>query len=303
MTFWRIANSAGALALASMLAAAAPPAAAPRAPAPARPATPAAPLQPVDLALVLAVDVSGSIDYEEAELQRRGIAEAFMSKDVVQAIQQGSLGRIAVSVVFFSSVDYGFVSVPVNWTVIRDEPSSQAFVRSFLAAPRGSARGTSISDALEYADRLFESAPFRAQKRTIDVSGDGPNNAGGPVLDIRSRILAKGITINALPIVDDSSLSDLDKYFQGCVIGGPGSFVLVARGFADFARAMRRKLVLEISGLTPDELPGDTPRLVKAAAAPRPAPVPTPPAARPAPQAAYPGGCDFPMFGGGFGFR
>src|SRR5690349_9376824 len=248
MRAFKIGKIAACLALAGLLGAAAP-AATPQRAAPQKPAAPAAPLMAVDLALVLAVDVSGSIDYQEAELQRRGIAEAFMSKDVVAAIQQGSLGRIAVSVVFFSSVDYGFVSVPVNWTLIRDEASAQAFVKAFVAAPRGSARGTSISDALEYADRLLTTIPYRAQKRTIDVSGDGPNNAGGPVLDVRSRILAKGVTINALPIVDyDTTLSDLDKYFQSCVIGGPGSFVLVAKGFPDFARAMRRKLVLEISG-------------------------------------------------------
>jgi hypothetical protein len=146
--------------------------------------------------------------------------------------------------------------------------------------------------------RQFDLSPYRAAKRTIDVSGDGPNNAGRPMLDVRREVLAKGITINGLAIMEGANLPDLDRYFQGCVIGGQGSFVLAAKTFADFARAIRRKLVLEISGLTPHE--SETPRLIPAAAAPRPAPVL--PQRNGAATEPYPGGCDFPMFGG-FGFR
>src|SRR5260221_1500930 len=113
---------------------------------------------------------------------------------------------------------------------------------------------------------MLERGPFRSTKQIIDVSGDGVNNAGRPVLEARDEVLAKGITINALPIIDDSTPQDLDKYFQGCVIGGPGSFVLVAKGFGDFARALRRKLVLEISGLTPEQDPSANPLLRKVAA-------------------------------------
>ncbi len=246
--------------------------------------------QEVDVALVLAVDISGSIDYEEAELQRKGIAEAFLSSEVVQAIQAGSRGQIGVSVVYFSSRDYGVMTVPVNWMIVRDQNSAQTFVRLLLEARRPSARGTSVADALELSQRMLESVPYRSAKQVIDVSGDGVNNAGRPVLQVREEVLAKGITINALPIIDPSTPQDLDKYFEGCVIGGPGAFVLPARGFADFARAMRRKLVLEISGLTPDVSPD--PLLVRTAAATPARPVPAPRANRPA----YPGGCDFPMF-------
>lgn len=244
--------------------------------------------QEVDVALVLAVDVSGSIDREEAQLQRQGIAEAFLSREVVQAIQSGARGQIAVSVVYFSSRDYGVMSVPVNWTIVRDQQSAQDFVKQFIGAQRQRGIGTSISDALELAQRALTALPYRTTKQVIDISGDGENNAGRPMLDVREEVLAKGITINALPIIDDSTPQDLDRYFQACVIGGPAAFVLPAKGFTDFARAMRRKLVLEISGLTPDE--SADPRLVKVAAA---VPPRLPPRANTPP---YTGSCDVPFF-------
>ena len=260
--------------------------------------------QEVDVALVLAVDVSGSIDYEEAELQRKGIVDAFMSREVIQAIQSGSLGRIGVSVVYFSSADYGVMSVPVNWMVVQDQASAITFSKALVAARRPSARGTSISDALALSLRMLETGPYHSVKQVIDVSGDGVNNAGRPVQEIREEILAKGITINGLPILDYSTPQDLDKYFEGCVIGGPASFVIPAKGFVDFARAMRRKLVLEISGLTPTEMPEGNPLVVKVAAAAAPVrPTPAfPQAARPRTNSPYSGGCDFPMFGGYGGF-
>ncbi|HYK78873.1 MAG TPA: DUF1194 domain-containing protein [Micropepsaceae bacterium] len=281
-------------------------AAAPAAPFPLPPTLPSATgPQEVDVELVLAIDTSGSIDYQEAELQRKGIAEAFLSKDVIQAIQSGSLGRIGVSAIYFSSRAYGWMGVPVNWMIVRDQKSAEEFIHTLITAERHSGRGTSISDALELSQRMLERGPFRSAKQVIDVSGDGVNNAGRPVLAARDETLAKGITINALPIIDDSTPQDLDKYFQGCVIGGPGSFVLVAKGFGDFARALRRKLVLEISGLTPSENPSANPLLKKVAATTaQNAP------ARPAPPRGgftpknppYPGGCDFPMFGGFGGY-
>jgi len=130
-------------------------------------------------------------------------------------------------------------------------------------------------------------------------------------MDVRDEVLAKSITINALPIIDDSTPQDLDKYFEGCVIGGPGSFVIPAKGFGDFARAMRRKLILEISGLTPPESPTPEPLLRKVAATTAqnaPARPPLPRGGYTAKNPPYPGGCDFPMFGGfgafgGFGGR
>ena len=276
--------------------------------APAAPPAPAAGAQAqqeVDVALILAIDASGSIDYQEAELQRKGIAEAFLSKEVLQAIQSGSLGRIGVAAIYFSSRQYGVMSVPVNWMVIRDQKSAEDFVKKLVAAPRQSARGTSISDALELSERLLAVGPYRSAKQVIDVSGDGANNAGRRVMDVRDEVLAKSITINALPIMDETTQQDLDKYFEGCVIGGPGSFVIPAKGFGDFARAMRRKLILEISGLTPEQMPAGNPLLKKVAATT----AQTAPA-RPAPRGGYtarnppyPGGCDFPMFGGFGGFN
>ena len=276
------------------------PAPAPRAPAPG----PQGQAQEVDVALVLAVDVSGSIDYEEAELQRKGIVDAFMSREVIEAIQSGSLGRIGVSVVYFSSSAYGVMSVPVNWMIVQDQASAINFSKALVAARRPSARGTSISDALEMSLRMLETGPYHSVKQVIDVSGDGVNNAGRSVQDVRDEIVAKGITINGLPILDYSTPEDLDKYFEGCVIGGPASFVIPAKGFVDFARAMRRKLVLEISGLKPADMPDGNPLIVKVAASTaqnaRPTPV-QPVRPRPNTTSPYAGGCNFPMFGGGFG--
>jgi hypothetical protein len=285
------------------------------APAPSSPLPPApgkqgaVTAQEVDVALVLAVDISGSIDYEEAELQRKGIIDAFMSREVIQAIQAGSLGRIGVSVVYFSSRDYGVMSVPVNWMVVQDQASATAFAKALVAARRPSARGTSVSDALELSMRMLETGPYHAVKRVIDVSGDGVNNAGRPVAQVRDEVLAKGITINALAIIDYSTPQDLDKYFEACVIGGPAAFALQAKGFVDFARAMRRKLVLEISGLTPADMPEGNPLIIKVVAsnalaqnaAPAPAPVLPVRPVRPQTNSPYSRGCDFPMFGGGFG--
>jgi hypothetical protein len=269
------------------------------------PAPPAGPPQEVDVNLILDVDVSGSIDYQEAELQRKGIVDAFLSKEVLQAIQAGSLGRIGVAVVYFSSRAYGYMSVPVNWMIVRDQKSATDFVKTLVAAQRPSARGTSISDALELSQRLFEVSPYHASKEIIDVSGDGQNNAGRRVLDVRNEVLQRGVTINALPIIDETTPQDLDKYFEGCVVGGPGAFVIPAKGFQDFARAMRRKLVIEISGLTPKETPQMLPRIIHVAAAGQNAAPARPNFRQPlAPKVnpPYPGGCDYPMFGG-FGFR
>jgi hypothetical protein len=164
------------LALGSFALAAFPAAQAAQGPVPLPPIAPTlkgAQPQEVDVALVLAVDVSGSIDYEEAELQRKGIIDAVMSKEVIQAIQSGSLGRIGISVVYFSSADYGVMSVPVNWMILQDQASAINFSKALVAARRPSARGTSISDALELSLRMLETGPYHSVKQVIDVSGDG----------------------------------------------------------------------------------------------------------------------------------
>ncbi len=220
---------------------------------PARPvAPPPPPAQQVDLELVIATDVSGSVDNGEAWLQRKGVADAFRNRDVINAIRAGSLGRIGVVYVDFSSRYYN--QVVVDWRVISDEKSANALADTLLSLPRTRGRGTSLSDAIEMGIMLLDTNSLRGTKRAIDLSGDGPNNQGRPITEVRDEAVAKGITINGLPIIDpygyDQSV-DLDKYFAACVIGGPAAFYQAARGFEDFARAMRRKLVLEISDAGP----------------------------------------------------
>jgi hypothetical protein len=219
--------------------------------APARAADTPAP-QEVDLELVIATDVSGSIDNSEAFLQRKGVSEAFRSREVINAIRAGSLRRIGVVYVDFSSRFYN--TVVVDWRVISDEKSAIDFADTLMRLPRTRGQGTSLSDAIEFGMELLDSNFLEGAKRTIDLSGDGPNNRGRPITEVRAEALARGITINGLPIIDpygyDQSV-DLDKYFSACVIGGPGAFIQVAKGFDDFARSMRRKLVLEISDARP----------------------------------------------------
>jgi hypothetical protein len=213
--------------------------------------------EPVDLELVIATDVSFSIDQDEARLQRQGIISAFRSKEVVDAIRGGAIGRIAVAYIDFSSRPYN--KVVVDWQVIEDQASADAFAARLAAAPPTRGQSTSISDALEQAASLIESNQFEGTRRVIDVSGDGPNNAGRRVDTVRDDVLSKGITINGLPIINLADqwnsryfLPDLDRYFEGCVTGGTGSFVVVAHDFQDFARAIRQKLILEMAGRMPE---------------------------------------------------
>lgn len=209
----------------------------------------------VDLELVMATDVSRSIDAEEAELQRRGIAAAFRSKQVIDAIASGVLQRIAVAYLDYSSRDWN--KLVIDWRIIRDRESAYAFADTLMKAPLTFGRRTSISDALSHGAALIDANDIEGTRRVIDVSGDGPNNFGNWVDTVRDETIAKRITINGLPIINDRntfsrfSLPDLDRYYRGCVIGGPGAFLVVARNFQDFARAIRKKLVLEIAGLPP----------------------------------------------------
>lgn len=224
-------------------------------------ASPAAAKEYVDLELVIATDVSRSIDSDEARLQRQGIAAAFRSKQVIDAIQSGVLQRIAVAYIDYSSRDWN--KVLIDWQVIRDRDSAYAFADTLLKAPLTFGRRTSISDALDHAREIIDANDIEGTRRVIDVSGDGPNNFGRVVDTVRDETIAKRITINGLPIMTDRSnvfsrynLPDLDNYYRGCVIGGPGAFLVVARDFRDFARAIRKKLVLEIAGLVPPRTTG-----------------------------------------------
>ncbi|HEY4266287.1 MAG TPA: DUF1194 domain-containing protein [Micropepsaceae bacterium] len=239
--------------------------------------------EPVDVALVIATDVSYSVDENEAQFQREGAIAAFRNPDVVKAIQSGSLGRIAVAYIDFSS--YQSNKILVDWKIVHDKASGDAFADALAAKPRTLGVQTSISSGLELAERLLETSGFNASKRVIDVSGDGPNNDGHLVDKVRDEIVAKGIVINGLPIMTPADqfdvyyLPDLDKYYAGCVIGGPGAFLQVAHGFEDLARALRRKLIQEIS----DSGGRGNPLLVPVAAvSPRGS----------SPHAAYEKGCD-----------
>ena len=205
----------------------------------------------VDLELVITTDVSYSVDDMEARMQREGAVTAFRSPEVVEAIRSGSLGRIAVAYIDFSNANSS--RVVVDWQVVHDQASARAFADAIAIARKTDGVQTSISSGIELAARMLEDNDYEGVKQVIDVSGDGPNNEGRRVDQVRDQVMAKGIIINGLPIVTEADkfdvyyLPDLDKYYAGCVIGGPGSFIQVANGFADLARALRRKLVLEIS--------------------------------------------------------
>ncbi len=219
----------------------------------------------VDLELVIATDVSYSIDETEALLQREGVAAAFRSKEVIAAIRSGFLRRIAVAYIDYSSTIHN--RLVIDWTIVRDRKSAEAFAAALLKSPPTFGRRTSISDAVELATQLIEGNAIEGTRRVIDVSGDGPNNWGRLIDQVRDETAARRITINGLPIVNQADqfssryyLPDLDDYYRGCVIGGPGAFLVVARDFKDFARAIRRKLILEIAAFPA------RPRLVPAAA-------------------------------------
>lgn len=224
----------------------------------------------VDVALVIATDVSYSVDDNEAQFQREGAVAAFRDPDVVKAIQSGSLGRIAVAYLDFSS--YGSTRVVVGWHLVHDQASAEAFADELASARRTYGIQTSISSGVEVAMQLLATGGYMATKQVIDVSGDGPNNEGRRIDETRDEAVAKGIVINGLPIMTEADktdvyyLPDLDKYYAGCVIGGPGAFIQVAKGFQDLARALRRKLILEISQASPPA------RLIRVEAPARPKP-------------------------------
>jgi hypothetical protein len=246
------------------------------APAPQTPA-PAAKIQ-VDLELVLASDNSGSIDRSEALLQRQGVAAAFKHPDVVRAIQSGTYGRIAVAYVDWSSLP--FSRLTLDWRVVSDKASADAVADALLRAPLVYGQGTAIGETLLIAARLLETNNYDGTQKSIDVSGDGPNNTGPPVHTVRDEIVMQRITINGLPVISTGDYGQgdwgiyygkLEEYYLNCVIGGPRSFAIPAKGFEEFASAVRRKLVLEISDASPAPSP-----LIRVGAAPNASPPPTP---------------------------
>lgn len=208
--------------------------------------------EPVDVELVLAVDVSLSMSADELEIQRRGYAAALTHDHVLQAIAAGAYGRIAVTYVEWAGTNSQHVIVP--WTVISTRADAEQVVARLSAQPPNSARRTSISGALEFGADLFAESGFQGTKRVIDISGDGPNNQGAPVDIIRDEVVKQGIVINGLPLMTRGGftsaydVNDLDRYYSDCVIGGPGAFMVPVNDWTQFPEAIRRKLVLELAG-------------------------------------------------------
>lgn len=210
----------------------------------------------VDLALVLAIDISGSIDPDEARLQREGYVQAFRDPVIVKAILGGPTGRVAVA--YFEWSDSWVQRLLIDWTLLDSEAAIEDFARRLSAAPISIARRTSISGAIRYAVPMFGRSPYAAERKVLDISGDGSNNDGGLVTEQRHEALKERIVINGLPIMNDRpnpfgfpSETDLDKYYLHCVVGGPRSFVEVAQSFEDFPRAVRKKLLQEVADLGP----------------------------------------------------
>ena len=208
----------------------------------------------VDLELVLAVDISLSMDLEEQRLQRDGYIAAFRDPDIQRIIQSGGKGRIAVTYMEWAGPTSQTVVVP--WMLVDSPQAAEAFAAALEKTQISRARMTSISAALEFSGKLLKENSFKGERQVIDLSGDGPNNAGKPVTPIRDALLAEGIIINGLPILLHEGatsglfeLSNLDAYYEQCVIGGQGAFVIPIRAKSEFGTAIRRKLMLEISGI------------------------------------------------------
>ncbi|WP_028745731.1 DUF1194 domain-containing protein [Rhizobium mesoamericanum] len=205
----------------------------------------------VDVKLVLAVDTSKSMDQEEARIQREGYVEALKHREFIEAVTSGPTGRIAIS--YFEWAGYVVPDSVIDWHLIETEKDAIAFANKLEQRPITTQRRTSISTAIAQAAAMIVSSPYSGIRQVIDVSGDGSNNSGNPVAPTRDRAVEAGLVINGLALMlrPSGALGGLDKYYADCVIGGPGSFVLPVYNIEDFAVAVRRKLVLEVSGLSP----------------------------------------------------
>lgn len=204
--------------------------------------------QEVDLLLVLAVDASGSVNAERFALQKQGYVAAFRNPRLLRAIQGGHIGAIGVAMTQWTGPAMQVLVAP--WTRIADAGSSAAFADAIEAAPRQLfGGGTSLSGAIDHAAGLLAQAPFSAARRVIDISGDGANNRGAPAAPSRDAAVARGITINGLPILGLEP--ELDSYYRDHVIGGPGAFLIAAVNFESFADAILRKLIIEIAARRP----------------------------------------------------
>jgi hypothetical protein len=212
---------------------------------------------PVDVELVIAVDVSYSMDPDEQALQREGYVRALTSRDFLQALREGANAKIAVT--YFEWAGQFDQKILMPWRLIEGPESADAVAAEIARVPYRRASRTSISGALTFAKPLFDNSGYRGLRRVIDVSGDGANNNGALLTPVRDDVLAAGITINGLPIMlkrPTTSMMDienLDVYYEDCVAGGPGSFVIPIREREKFVEATRQKLVLEIAGRQPKD--------------------------------------------------
>ena len=207
----------------------------------------------VDLALVLAVDISYSMDLDEQKLQREGYIEALNSPEVLRAIRMGMIGKIAIT--YFEWANALDQRMVLPWTVIDGPAAAKAATDVIAATPIRRAQRTSISGALGFGHKLLQAAPYRPLRRVIDVSGDGPNNAGIAVEQARNSVLDDGIVINGLPVMIKRNtrgwgdIDHLDDYYRDCVTGGPGSFVIAITSMEQFHSATRQKIIREVAGL------------------------------------------------------
>ena len=215
---------------------------------------PAAPS--VDVELILAVDVSYSMDMDELAIQREGYAQAIVSKEFLQALKSLPNGKIAIT--YFEWAASSDQKIIVPWRLIDGPESADAVADEILKTPIRRASRTSISGAIYFAMPLFDEDPYHGLRRVIDISGDGPNNNGLPIIGARDEALSKGIVINGLPIMvkepsySTMDIDNLDWYYEDCVIGGPGSFVVSIKDREKFKEAIRAKLLLEVAGRTPE---------------------------------------------------
>lgn len=212
--------------------------------------------QSVDVELILAVDVSYSMDMDELAVQREGYAQAIESKEFLQALKVGPNGRIAVT--YFEWAASSDQKIIIPWRLIDGPETADAVAAEILKTPIRRASRTSISGAIGFAMPLFDENPYHGIRRVIDISGDGPNNNGGPVTVARDAALEKGVVINGLPIMvkepsySTMDIDNLDYYYEDCVVGGPGSFVIAIKDRDKFKEAIRTKLLMEVAGRTLD---------------------------------------------------
>jgi hypothetical protein len=213
----------------------------------------------VDVELILAVDVSYSMDMDELAIQREGYAQAIVSKEFLQALKAGPNGKIAVT--YFEWAASSDQKIIIPWRLIDGPETADAVAAEIMKTPIRRASRTSISGAINFAVPLFDEDPYRGLRRVIDISGDGPNNNGAPVTTARDAALEKGIVINGLPIMvkepsySTMDIDNLDQYYEDCVIGGPGSFVVTIKEREKFKEAIRTKLLMEVAGRTPKVVP------------------------------------------------